>query len=91
MNLGSSRFWAGILIGSVVGAMAYRCSQTEKAKKWKEDLYSTMRQMRDKAQCSIEEAKKRAVEAGVKAVDNIAEKAKETKEKVHSLSRDYEG
>lgn len=91
MNLGSSRFWAGILIGSVVGAMAYRCSQSEKAKKWKEELCSTMRQMRDKAQCSIDEAKKRAVEAGIKAVDNIAEKAKETQNKVHSLSDEYKG
>ncbi|MBQ2878407.1 MAG: YtxH domain-containing protein [Bacteroidaceae bacterium] len=86
MSLGSSKFWVGMLIGSVAGAMIYRCCQSGKAKEWKEKMCSKMSQMRHKAEEILEEGKKKAIDAGVKIADSVAEKAEENRNRAHSFA-----
>lgn len=78
MNLLGSKFWVGMVVGSVVGAVAYRCSRTEKAKRLKAELCNMLHEMGGKA-----------AEKGAKVADVIADKAEQAKEKAHSFARDY--
>lgn len=87
MFFGSSKFWVGVLIGSAVGAMAYRCSQTGKAKEWKEKMCEKMRKMRGNTEEFLDDAKKKAADAGVKVADAVADKAEEARDKAHSFAR----
>lgn len=86
MSLGSSKFWFGMLLGSVAGAMAYRCCKTEKAKEWKEKMCAKMRQMRDKAEDTFEEGKKKVADAGSRIAETVADKADEARNKAHSFA-----
>lgn len=77
MSLFGTKFWVGMMVGSAVGVLVYRCAQTEKAKQWKADMCKKMKEMRGKA-----------ADAGEKVADAMADKAQEAKEKVHSFARD---
>lgn len=82
--MGCSKFWIGMATGVVVGAIAYRCARTEKAKQWKEAMCHKMRN----AGGFFEQMKGKAVDAGVKVADKIAEKAEDARERAHDFARD---
>lgn len=77
MNFFGTKFWVGMMIGSVAGALAYRCAQTERARQLKAELCAKMREMSGKA-----------VDAGVRVADAMVDKAEEAKERVHTIARD---
>ncbi len=85
MSLGSSKFWVGMLVGSAVGAMAYRCCQSGKAKEWKEKMCCKMRKMREQAEDALEEGKRKASETAEKVADAVAERAEENRNRAHSF------
>lgn len=77
MSLFSSKFWVGMMVGSVVGAMAYRCAQSDKAKLWRNEMCKKWREMRGMAG-----------DVGAKMAEGIASKAEEAKDKAQSLAHD---
>ena len=45
MSLFGTKFWVGMMVGSAVGVLVYRCAQTEKAKQWKADMCKKMKEI----------------------------------------------
>lgn len=81
-----SHFWLGLGIGSVIGALAYGFSRTEKAKQLKEKVYKAYHKIEDEAGTMMRTAKDKAVDAGNKLV----EKGVETAEKVSSKAENMQ-
>ncbi len=86
--MGCSKFWIGMVAGAVVGAVAYRCACTEKAKQWKEAMCNKLRNAGGKAGGLLDGMKEKAVDTGVKVADKVAEKAEEARERAHNFARD---
>lgn len=93
MQSSTCRFWMGLGLGSVLGAIVYRCSKTSKAKEWKQKVCCAARSAADKAGEWMSNAKDKAEEVGQKVADNVADKAEtvaqkaeEAKNKFHSYS-----
>lgn len=83
-----SNFWIGIGIGSVLGALAYRLSRTQRVKKLESDIYDAIRRIGKDAEGVLQDAERKAiqvgvnaVEAGAKAVDKVAEEADKVAER----------
>ena len=43
------KFWLGLGVGSILGAVLYRCSKTDKAKEWKDKMCCAAHSMAEKA------------------------------------------
>ncbi len=86
--MGCGKFWIGMATGLVVGAVAYHCARTEKAKQMKAELCNKFRNMRGKAGDYIDDVKEKAMDTGVRVADKIAEKADAAKDKMHDFARD---
>lgn len=83
MILGSTKFWVGMIVGTVAGAMMYRCATSKKAK----ELCAAIRaNMQEEQSCMLNNAREKAADAAVKIADTIADKAMEAKEKVHAYT-----
>lgn len=100
MESRSSKFGLGLLIGSVLGAMCYRFSCTPKAKEMKMKVCEALHKMGGEAEGMLDSAKEKAMNAGAKMADkvadkvadksyDVAEKADEIKNKVHTFGDDY--
>ncbi len=85
MACNSGKFWLGIGIGTVVGALAYHCSRTARAQKAKADVLDAITDIEIAAEAALESAKQRAKTTGVKLADKVASKATEMKEKLGEL------
>lgn len=90
-----SNFWMGLGLGSILGAIVYRCCQTSKAKQLKEKVTHAFHVATDQAEDMVDTAENKAMNAGEKAADKVAEKtdeaaykADEMKNKVHNFT-DY--
>lgn len=77
-----SNFWIGIGIGSVLGALAYRLSRTQRVKKLESDIYDAIRRIGKDAEETLEDVESKALKMGVKAAkagakvaDRVAEEA----------------
>lgn len=88
-----SHFWLGLGLGSVLGAIIYRCCQTSKARQLKEKVTNAFHQATGHAEEFVDSAKNKAMEAGTmvanKVADktfDVAEKADEMKDKVHNFT-----
>lgn len=66
MEKSMCRFLLGLGVGSVLGAIAHRCSQTEKAKEWKKKMCCAAQQAAEKAGEWVTHAKDKAEEMGQK-------------------------
>lgn len=82
MGCKNTNFWIGLGIGSVLGALAYRLSRTEKAKELEHNVHHALRrigcragEMLEKVEEKALHASVRAVEAGAKVADKVAEEA----------------
>lgn len=60
------RFLLGLGVGSVLGAIAHRCSQTDKAKELKKKMCCAAQQAAEKAGEWMTNAKEKAEEVGQK-------------------------
>lgn len=83
MECGSTKFLVGLGIGSAIGALVYHFSRTAKAKKLKNDVFNALREIEADAETVMEDAKAKAVKAGVK----VAGKANDVKEKLSEVGQ----
>lgn len=83
MILGSSKFWVGMIVGTVAGAVMYRCATSKRAK---EICAAVRANMKDEQCCMLNDAREKAADTAVKIADAIADKAMEAKEKVHAYT-----
>ncbi len=93
MGSNNSNFWLGLGIGAVIGALAYRSSRTEEAKKLKDKVRSQFRKMNSHAEVMADAAKEKALGTGTKVADKVAdtaiyvaERADEMRDKVHAAA-----
>lgn len=71
--MGNSNLWIGLGIGSIAGALAYRYSRTQKAKKLKRKLCHALHSAGEQAGELYETAKEKLRNAGNEAAEKIAE------------------
>jgi len=93
MQSSTCKFLMGLGLGSVVGAIMYRCSKTDKAKEWKRKMCCAAQSAADKAGEWMTGAKEKASDVAEKMADHVADKAEtvaqkaeEAKNKFHSYS-----
>lgn len=83
MILGSSKFWVGMIVGTVAGAIMYRCATSKRAKELCAAISANMEETQG---CMLNNAREKAADAAVKIADTIADKAAEAREKVHAYT-----
>ncbi|MBR2637787.1 MAG: hypothetical protein IKD40_02965 [Bacteroidaceae bacterium] len=76
MILGNSKFWFGMALGAIAGAMAYKCANSERAK----DMFAKMSDALKSKGCSVVQ---KAADTGVKVADAVAEATHQYREKIH--------
>lgn len=88
-----SHFWMGLGLGSLLGALVYRCCQTSKAKQLKAKMSHALHMATDQTEDFVDSAKDKAMGAGAMVADkvadkshDVAEKADEMKNKVHNFT-----
>ncbi len=88
-----SNFWIGLGLGSILGAVIYRCCQTSKAKQLKAKVSHALHMAADETEDFVDSAKNKAMNAGAVVADkvadktfDVAEKADEMKNKVHTFA-----
>ena len=99
MECGSTKFLVGLGIGSAIGALVYHFSRTAKAKKLKNDVFNALHEIEADAELAVveaieadaetamEDAKAKAVKAGVKVAGKVADKANDVKEKLSEVGQ----
>lgn len=93
MTCKDSHFLIGLGVGSILGALAYGFARSARAKKMKAEVSDALHRIEGHTECLIESAKEKALYAGEKVADKvanetsvIAEKANDIKGKVHSMA-----
>ena len=77
MQSSTCKFWVGLGLGSVLGAIVYRCSRTAKAKEWKHKMCCAAQSAADKAGEWMSNIKDKATEMGEKVADEVSKKPKQ--------------
>lgn len=75
MECKNSGFWLGIGIGSVIGALAYHFSRSEKAQELKVNAKDGFDKMTKKARHFLDDTENKAMETGQKVAEKTAEEA----------------
>ncbi len=95
MGANNSKFWVGLGVGSIMGAIVTCFSHTEKGKMWKKKMCDAVDKFTSQAECTEHCVRDKVVDAGTKAAEkvaevtqNIANKADSLKDKVHSAAWD---
>lgn len=95
MGSKNSNFWIGLGVGSILGAIAYRCACSSKGKELEHKVFHALHKMGGRAEEMLDAAREKALYAGEKVADkvavetlDIAEKANEMKKKVHSFAEE---
>lgn len=86
MESKSCRFLLGLGLGSVLGVIAYRCSKTAKCKEWKEKMRCAMKSAANQAGEWMTNTKDGVANVAMKTADNVADKAEQMKDKIHSYA-----
>lgn len=81
----NSKFWIGLGIGSVAGALVYRFSRTGKGRRLKRKMCHAWHHMGDQAGELFETAKEKVWNVGTEAAEKAADKADELKEKMNDV------
>lgn len=89
----SSHLWLGMGIGSIVGAFAYHYSRTPNGERMKKKISNTLHKIGNQAGDLLDTAKQKAMDAGMKGTDKIADKtqdmaykADQFRDKVHAMA-----
>ena len=77
MILSNPKFWVGMALGAIAGAVAYKCAQCERTKAW----LSALGEVMHSKGCDI---KLKMADAGADVADAVAEVAHGIKEKVQA-------
>lgn len=97
MGTCNSKFWIGLGLGSIIGAVVYRLSCSSKGKQLKEKVCRTLHIAHSEADELMDEAKEKALDTSTKVADkvadkvtngafNVAEKADDVKNRVHTFA-----
>ena len=88
-----SNFWIGLGLGSMLGSVFYLCCQTYKSKQLKSKVSHALHISEDETEDFVDSAKNKAMNAGAVVADkvadktfDVAEKADEMKNKVHTFA-----
>lgn len=82
MESKSSHFWMGLGLGSVLGALVYRCCQTSKARQLKAKMAHAFHMATDQAEDAVDTAKDKVMGTGAMVADKVADKAHDAADKV---------
>lgn len=89
----NSKFWLGLGLGSIIGAVVYHFSCTAKAKQLKDKVSNAFKKVSGESEDYLEDAKDKALNAGTAAADkvadktfDVAEKADDFRDKVHTFA-----
>lgn len=95
MTCKNSHFLIGLGLGSILGALAYGFSRTERAKRMKAEAFKVLNKIEEHTENLLETTKEKALYAGEKVADKVAnetsvlaEKANDLKDKVHTMAED---
>lgn len=77
MILSNPKFWLGMALGAIAGAMTYKCVNSERTKAWMDALGEIMRSKNG-------DIKQKIADAGADVADAVAEVAHGIKEKAHN-------
>lgn len=77
MILGNPKFWAGMALGAIAGAIVYKCASSRRTKEW---LSAVCEMMHNKG-CDI---KLKMADAGADVADAVAEVAHGLKEQAQA-------
>lgn len=72
MTCKDSHFLIGLGIGSIFGALAYGFARSARAKKMKAEVFDALHRIEGHTECLIESAKEKALYAGEKVADRVA-------------------
>lgn len=86
-----SHFWLGLGLGSILGAVIYRCCQTSKAKQLKEKVTHAFHMATEQAGDFMDSAKDKAMDAGAKVADKVADKTLDVAEKADDMKNKFHG
>lgn len=81
-----SHFWIGLGVGAVLGAVAYRFSSSARARQLRILVDHALHKVGGEAEEFLDTAKEKALRAGTKVADKVAEKADDVRSKVHTLA-----
>lgn len=84
-----SNFWIGLGLGSVLGAIVYRCCQTSKAKQLKEKVSHAFHVATDQAEDLADTAEDKIKDAGTKVADKVADKTYEAAYKAEEAKNKF--
>lgn len=91
MGCRNGHFWIGLGLGSVLGAVAYHLSRTERAKKLESDIYQAIRRIGRDAEKTLEDVEEKALQMGVRAAEagaRLADKAAAEADKLVVKAKD---
>lgn len=71
METGNSKFWMGLGLGSVIGAVVTYFTYTSRGEKLKEKVRHAFRKVGDNAEELVDEAKEKALDTGTKVADKV--------------------
>ena len=83
-------FWIGLGVGSVLGAIAYRLSRTEKAKQLENEILCAVHRIGHRTKDLLEETEKKALCVGAKMADKVAENADRVAEKADQIKEKWD-
>lgn len=93
MKTNDSKFWVGLGVGSIIGAVVYHFCCSHKGKQLKEKMYHAFQRAGGEAGELMDDAKDKAWDVSTKVADrvadgafNVAEKADDVKNRVHSYA-----
>lgn len=81
----SSKFWMGLGIGSVIGALVYHLACTPKAKQLKDKVSNALKKVNGESEDALEDVKDKALDAGTKAADKVADKTNDVAQKADDM------
>lgn len=81
MESNCSKFWIGLGVGSILGAVVYCFSQTSKCKCLKDKVSHALHVAADRTENVVDAAKDKAEDV----IETVKDKAEEMKDKVYGL------
>lgn len=90
MEKSMCRFLLGLGVGSVLGAIAHRCSQTDKAKELKKKMCCAAQQAAEKVGEWMTGAKEKAAEMAGKVADEVSDKAETVAQKADDAKSKFQ-
>lgn len=73
METNHSKFWMGLGLGSIIGAVVYHFSCSSRGKQLKEKVRHAFHKAGDNAEELVDEAKDKALQTGTKVADKVAD------------------